>query len=253
MRLSGVRPGAGHQMVNRHMWSATPTGSRETWPQGAAGAGYALSAKRLQRGCGVEPGMRGHRLETAISRIRRWLLAAALLLGAVLPSQGWADEGTEITRRYYAISGRSRAELLASVRRNAPRAGSAYGIGFIDFHPRYTLAPIAEGCRVDTATVGLRIVLRLPRWNGAKDAPRAVKRLAARFERAITAHEMQHVRIAKHHARRMARQIARLKPAENCWRLRRAAQAVIARHKKAHRASQAAFDRRTRKAIKRLL
>ncbi|MEO9615257.1 MAG: DUF922 domain-containing protein [Nitratireductor sp.] len=198
--------------------------------------------------------MRGHHLETAVAGTApRWLFAAALLLGAIAPSAGWAGDETRITRRYYAISGQSRAELVASVRRNAPRAGSAYGIGFIDFDPRYTFTPHARGCRVDKATVGLRIVLRLPRWNGAKDAPRSVRRLAARFERAITAHEMQHVRIAKRHARRMARQIAGLKPAENCWRLRQTAQALIARHNKAHRASQAAFDRRTRKAIKRLL
>lgn len=198
--------------------------------------------------------MHRHRGDTAISATPpRWLLAAGLLLVAIAPSASWAGDDTRITRRYYAISGQSRAELLASVRRNAPRAGSAYGIGFIDFDPRYTFTPHARGCRVGKATVGLRIVLRLPRWNGAKDAPRSVRRLAARFERAITAHEMQHVRIAKRHARRMARQIARLKPAENCWTLRQTAQTLIARHKKAHRASQAAFDRRTRTAIKRLL
>lgn len=198
--------------------------------------------------------MRGHRRNTAVSGTPpRWLLAAALLLVAIAPSASWAGDDTRITQRYYFISGRSHAELLASVRRNAPRAGSAYGIGFIDFYPRYTLAPTAKGCRIDKAEVGLRIVLRLPRWNGAKDTPRSVRRLADRFERAIKAHEFQHVRIAKRHASRMARQLARLKPAGDCRKLRNTAQALIDRHKQAHRASQAAFDRRTRKAIKRLL
>lgn len=175
------------------------------------------------------------------------LLAGLLFLG------GWTVKGTEVTERYYPIAGRSHAELLASVKRHGPRGGSAYGIGFIDFFPGYRFETKSGACRIRDADVGLRIALKLPQWKGPDDAPRSVKRLAARFERAIRAHEFQHVKIAKRHARRMAQALSRMRAEDNCWILRRKANELIARHKKDHLGSQRAFDNRTRKGIKRLL
>ncbi len=167
---------------------------------------------------------------------------------------GWAKGSeVEVVSRYYSIHGANHAELVASVRRNGPKGGQAYGIGYIDFFPRYRTASAAGGCRIAEAEVGLRIELELPRWDGARDGPSRIANFARRFARAIEAHEMEHVRIARHYARRMRTELLRLKADASCWSLASRAEDLIRDMKKRHVESQKAFDRRVRKQIKRLL
>lgn len=167
---------------------------------------------------------------------------------------GWAKgSGVEIVSRYYSIHGADHAELVASVRRNGPKGGRAYGIGYIDFFPRYRSEASAGGCRIAEAEVGLRVELELPRWDGARDGPQRIANFARRFARAIEAHEMEHVRIARHYARRMRSELLRLKADSSCWSLSSRAEDLIRDLKKRHIESQKAFDRRVNKQIKRLL
>jgi predicted secreted Zn-dependent protease len=165
----------------------------------------------------------------------------------------WKVTGTKVSYAYYPVSGRNHAEIVRSVRRFAPNAGRAYGIGFIDFYPDYEIASERGKCRVRNADTGLSIQLKLPEWKGPKDAPRSAVRLGQHFERAIRSHELQHVKIAERYARTMSRELLKLKPQENCWTLRRNASELIKKIKRQHIDSQKAFDRRTFKQIKRLL
>ena len=178
-------------------------------------------------------------------------LAAAII--ATLAAVPAAAGGVEIVTRYYAVTGRSHAELVASVRRNAPRAGGAYGIGFIDFSPRYTTAIDNGKCRIVDAQVGVRVALTLPQWRDPGDAPRAVFRHATGFVRAIERHEREHAAIAGRYARMMTTRLLRLQPDGDCWTLRESAEALIREVKKQHGASQRAFDLRTKTQIRRLL
>lgn len=167
---------------------------------------------------------------------------------------GWTEgSGVEIVSRYYSIHGASHAELVASVRRNGPRGGRAYGIGYIDFFPRYRTS-FADGvCRIAEAEVGLRVELELPRWDGLEGAPAGVAKSARRFARAVETHEMEHVRIAGHYARLMRSELLRLKADSSCWSLSSRAEDLIRDLKKRHVESQKAFDRRVGKQIRRLL
>jgi predicted secreted Zn-dependent protease len=178
---------------------------------------------------------------------------AALVVGAPLLG-GWATgSDVEVVNRYYSIHGASHAELVASVRRNGPKGGRAYGIGYIDFFPRYRTEPGAGGCRIVQPEVGLRIVLELPRWDEDKGGTPGIASFARRFARAIEAHEMEHVRIARSYAGRMRTGLARLKADASCWSLSSRAEDLIRNLKTRHVESQKAFDRRVNKQIRRLL
>lgn len=196
-----------------------------------------------------QPFVPGRMAGASLRRARLAALAVCLpLLG------GWTDgSGVEIVSRYYSIRGADHAELVASVRRNGPKGGQAYGIGYIDFFPRYRTAFAAGVCRIAEAEVGLRVELELPRWDGSDGGQARVAGFARRFARAIEAHEMEHVRIAGHYARRMRSELLRLKADSSCWSLSSRAEDLIRDLKKRHVESQKAFDRRVNKQIKRLL
>lgn len=187
--------------------------------------------------------------------MRRRHIGRMAVLPVIVPLLGgWAKgSDVEIVSRYYSIHGASHAELVASVRRNGPKGGQAYGIGYIDFFPRYRTEPGAGGCRIVRPEVGLRIVLELPRWDSDKGGPPRIAGFARRFARAIEAHEMEHVRIARSYAARMRTALARLKPDASCWSLASRAAKLIGDLKMRHVESQGAFDRRVNKQIKRLL
>ena len=187
------------------------------------------------------------------SALRRIVFSIVVATLTVPVLSGWKVTGTKVNYAYYPVSGRSHAEIVSSVRRFAPRAGRAYGIGFIDFHPDYDMTAKGGACRVTRAETGLAIQLKLPEWKGPKDAPRSAVRLGRHFEKSIRSHELQHVKIAEGYARRISRDLLKLKPEKNCWALRRDAHDLITRIKREHIASQKAFDRRTFKQIKRLL
>lgn len=195
---------------------------------------------------GADPGTTGR------CRLRR-LFALALLIALTPVLSGYTVKGVKIERDYYRIYGKSHGELLKSVRRHGPRAGRAYGLGIIDFFPDYQVRRVEATCRVTEATVGLRVQLKLPQWQGESGTPRSVLRLARRFERVIIAHEMQHVAIAKRYARLMAQRLKKLPAEESCWTLRSKAREAIALLKRQHIAAQKRFDNRTRRQIKRLL
>lgn len=187
-------------------------------------------------------------------RARRAFARISALAVCVPLFGGWTKSSdVEIVSRYYSIHGASHAELVASVRRNGPKGGQAYGIGYIDFFPRYRTEPGAAGCRITGVEVALRIVLELPKWDGAEGGTAKVASVARRFARAIEAHEMEHVRIARSYAGRMRTALLRLKPDASCWSLTSRAEDLIGDLKKRHVESQKAFDRRVNKQIKRLL
>ena len=182
-----------------------------------------------------------------------------------MPWGGWLVAGllgfagsaaaTELrmTTTYYKVSGNTHAEIRASVRRNGPRGGFAYGIGYIDFLPSYKVRADSGLCRIAEAEVGLKVDLQLPKWEDPGGAKPAARNFATHFVRTIEAHEMQHVAIARSYARTMAQRLRKLSSNDGCWSLRTEARRLIDDLKAAHRAAQRAFDDRTRNQIRRLL
>ncbi len=156
-----------------------------------------------------------------------------------------------LDKSYYAISGKSRAEIKASVRFRGPKGGSAYGLTTIDFLPRWKTRAEGEACRVVDVDVGLRIAMRLPRWHGGPEE--TASKAARRFVTSIERHEMGHVAIARRHAAEMGRLLARLVSDSGCWPLYRMAEEAIAGVKRRHLAAHRLYDERTRRGIRGLL
>lgn len=188
----------------------------------------------------------------SIATMRRFA-ALAVLLAAVPALAGFTVKGVKIEKSYYRISGQSHGELVKTVRRNAPRSGRAYGLGIIDFYPKYRTRRVDGECHIANVEVGLRVQLRLPQWHGETGTPRRVARIARRFERVIDAHEMHHVKIAKRYAKLMQQRLRKLPREKSCWTLRSRAREVIRKLKRQHIAAHKRFDNRTRKQIRRLL
>ncbi len=184
---------------------------------------------------------------------KRKRLAAAIGLAGVfaLPAVAAQAAHLRLDKSYYAISGKSREEIKASVRFRGPKGGSAYGLTTIDFLPRWKTHAEGGTCRVVDVDVGLRIAMRLPRWHSGPDeaAPAAARRFVTSIER----HEMGHVAIAKRHAVEMGRLLAKLVSKNGCWPLYRMAEDAIAGVKRRHLGAHRLYDERTRRGIRGLL
>jgi predicted secreted Zn-dependent protease len=181
---------------------------------------------------------------------------AAKLLGvalAVFVTGGFGPVETRIDIDPYPISGKTRGQLVDSVKMHGPMGGRVYGIGFIDFDPRFQTKSDKGLCRVTSAETGLRVNLRVPEWRGGPEAPKGIARVARNFERVVRAHEMQHVAIARSWQKRMTSMLKALKADKDCYALRNRADESIRRLKAQHRDAQRAFDKRTYRQLARLL
>lgn len=180
-------------------------------------------------------------------------LAAVMALGLALTAAGCTSGKPGTTHRNYFVHGADAQAFARSVRSNAPRAGRAFGLVEITFHPDFTLVPKDRGCHARVRDVGLELVITLPKWRSGKSVPTGVKRRWTRFRQTITRHEDTHVRIARSYAKRMARAIAATRSNKDCRDLSRKIKTRIAKIKVDHLKAHARFDRRERKRLKTLL
>ena len=173
---------------------------------------------------------------------------AALLVLALLGDA--AAEEPRLSRSYYPVTGLDRIGLTAAVAANAPRGGKAYGLTFIDFHPRWRTRAKAGSCALSDVTVGLTVHMRLPRWGGGPRQPPAAAR---RFVGAIERHELGHVAIARRFAAGMRQALQRLPAEASCAALAIRAGRLAEDWRRRHLAAQRAYDARERKGLARLL
>ncbi|WP_179759033.1 DUF922 domain-containing protein [Hoeflea halophila] len=157
------------------------------------------------------------------------------------------------TYRHYMVYAETTQGFARSVRANAPRGGRAFGLVEITFHPDYTLKPDGKACAATVKSVGLELVIVLPKWREGKPVPAQVKRTWARFDRTITAHENAHVRIARAYAARMKKSISGMRSASGCGDLKRRIKDRISKLKTQHLRAHDRFDARERKRLKALL
>jgi len=157
------------------------------------------------------------------------------------------------TNRSYSVYAETKAGFTRSVRANAPRSGRAFGLVEITFHPDYSLATDDKGCRASVGSVGLELVILLPKWRDGKPVPGSLKRQWTRFEQTVRNHEMAHIRIARAYAARMRKSIAALRSSTGCNQLAGLIKKRIGQIKAQHLRAHERFDLRERKRLKRLL
>ncbi|AKI01147.1 putative secreted Zn-dependent protease [Hoeflea sp. IMCC20628] len=157
------------------------------------------------------------------------------------------------TNRPYTVYAENPAGFSRSVRARGPRGGRAFGLVEITFHPDYDLVPETKGCTTKTRSVGLELVIVLPKWREGKPVPQSVKRRWMRFRRTVTAHEDSHIRIAKNYAEKMRRSIASLRSGKSCGDLSNRIRTRITELKRQHISAHQRFDNREKMRLKTLL
>lgn len=177
--------------------------------------------------------------------------ASTLALALTLAGCTTGKPGT--TKRSYFVYAETKAGFARSVRTNAPRGGRAYGLVEITFHPDYSLAKDDKGCRATVGSVGLELVISLPKWRDGKPVPGTLKRQWGRFEQTVRRHEMAHVRIARTYAARMHKSIAALRSTTGCNQLAGLIKKRISQIKAQHLRAHERFDSSEKMRLKRLL
>ena len=166
-------------------------------------------------------------------------LAATLLLGA---KAGGAEDTPRVET--YEVYGSTFNELLASLAANGPlveRTGQRhFGVTEIGFRPSWTFKPLANGCQIVQAKVGIELTITLPRWGDRATADPDLRRRWDELRSDIVAHENAHAEIALDYLERMRAALNRPTRASNCDTLHATltgrAQDLVERHRNAQRA-----------------
>jgi predicted secreted Zn-dependent protease len=152
----------------------------------------------------------------------------ALSFGATVPAR--CDLLISEKIEYYDVTGRTAAEIRASLNRSGPASsldGRRYdALERATVHWQYTYARSRAGCRIATVAVRLEIVVILPRLVAARGVPKPLISAFARYAAKLKAHETGHVQIEHDIARLIEEGIRKLGPQRTCERLGRAANAL---------------------------
>ncbi|MEM6325751.1 MAG: DUF922 domain-containing protein [Bacteroidota bacterium] len=146
----------------------------------------------------------------------------------------------------YEVTGRTAAEVLASLQARGPRSGERifFGLTETEMAFRYWKTPADGECRLERIRIDLRVVVTIPEWRAPGEAPYRLKRDWSRFETALRRHEDQHREIAEVGAREVYRALHALRT-PSCTTIDATAREVANRLREANEQRQAAFDRRT--------
>ena len=159
--------------------------------------------------------------------------------------------------RYYTVSGKTGAQLLASIGRRGSRgAGARHAIATTQIAMQTKVKPVIRGsrCVYANTTVILNLTYRYPRWKGERRASPRVRKAWKQFLARVVAHERNHGRIAKKYAARIDREFRRTSRsvrsgcADRGGRQARRFARLMAAHDREHRR----FDRRESRASARV-
>lgn len=177
------------------------------------------------------------------------------LAGIIVVTTGGAAAAGEVavTTSHYGFTGVSKSDIKASVSRNGPNGGTAWGQSIIDFAPEWRTEEQNGICRLTGVRVGLTVSMKLPQWRPGFGKPAIVPAHARRFMSGIERHENGHVAIARRYAAELTRRLSVLRSSDGCWPLRSMANAEREAIKPRHLAAHRAYDARTRMVLKALL
>lgn len=193
-------------------------------------------AKPLRAACAVSRGVEG------------WLPpsnALVPLLGLVLLVSGCTTT-SQVSTRYYDVSGSTSQELDREIRRKGPRGGKAIATAGIDIRS-VDLEPSVSGglCRFRQVTFRVSAAIILPQWREATSSRDAeLRRLWSGFSAYARAHEEAHVKIAEAFARAIEGSFLAIPPQPSCARLEAIALQRLRRAATLHEQVQLAFDAR---------
>lgn len=174
-------------------------------------------------------------------------LAAIILAGCV-------STASNVTTRYYTVSGNTAEEIDADLQRRGPMRGHALAVAAISFAPVSVQQAVTdEGCVFEEALFRVNAEITLPRWRERNQTgDRELRNAWDALSDYARAHEQVHVEIAEDYARQLGEAVQALPAAPTCEALDERAADVLRRIGRAHHAEQLAFDAAEAERLNRL-
>ena len=168
-------------------------------------------------------------------------LALTAATSAEVPASSPFAGMPNLTFRYYAVEGRTPAEIYASMRARAPQKGD--GVAHTAWHIRvgWRQARRGQSCTVADPTTSLSIVVVLPRLATTDGVTPEGRAFWERTMRGLEVHEAGHARIAIDHRNDFVKAAAKA----SCGSIK----AVAKRTQERIEAIQHDYDRRTRHGL----
>ncbi|MBB4103526.1 DUF922 domain-containing Zn-dependent protease [Allorhizobium borbori] len=171
-------------------------------------------------------------------------LGLSLLTGAEIAQ---AETVVNKSVRYYAVGGKTTAEIDRELSRHGPMTkstGSRHpGTTEIRFGGEISFADEGGRCRVRAVKVIVSTKITLPRWTNRNQASRDMGLLWDTLAADIKRHEERHAEIARNHARTLEARLSGLTSARTCAALQAKASEITEKTSAEHDADQARFDR----------
>lgn len=127
-----------------------------------------------------------------------------------------------VSHEYYDIWGSTVRALLWQISRHGPEGpdGNRYA-AFTDWEVtwHYQRRESENECRVERASVTLRVVITLPRWRNRESAPALLGEKWQRYLDALQVHEAGHLDFAVRAATEIRQQLVALEPLPTCEEL----------------------------------
>lgn len=179
---------------------------------------------------------------------RNLFFAATAFIFAVIAVDS-ANAGLRIKERtkYYSITGKTGKQLFGSITRRGPRRGHAIATTRTSVKVRNLRTKVrGRRCVVRSADVIVNLTYTLPRWRASRRASKRVRNSWNAFAARVKRHEDVHGQISKKYAKRLYREILRMKGrvSRKCSDFgKRAARRIAKLQRQADR-EHARFDRR---------
>lgn len=182
---------------------------------------------------------------------RAGILAAAI--GLCLLASGCTTT-SQVSTRYYDVSGTSFRDFDREIRRKGPKNGKAIATAGLDIRPVDLRPVFRDGtCRFESARFRIRADLTLPRWREEASSRDAKLRAGWKgFAAYAKAHEEFHVKIAEAFVRELEKAFLAIPPQPSCARLEVVALELIRRARVVHEKAQLAFDASEQRRFARL-
>jgi len=172
----------------------------------------------------------------------RIVLSALLVASLVAPASA---ENVNKTYSYFSVGGKTLDELERELNKRGPKVkttGQRHpGATRMQFNTRLGYMEKNGSCRVTEATVTVKAKVILPRWRQRNGADQDVRLVWDTLSSDIKRHEDQHVAIARDYARKLERQLTRLR-SKDCKTVAAKAEATADALLKKHDQAQAKFD-----------
>jgi len=169
-----------------------------------------------------------------------------LLLGLLPVSVALASEQADIN--YYAISGSTTKQLLASMEEKGPADNTGRRFhGYTRWHVSWTYDASAQqdGCVIDKVDTEVSGTITLPEWTDASTADGALRARWLRYSQVLREHEEGHFRFAQAAAADIRRQLGGFSSGQDCKAMYKEANRLAQQILREHQQRERAYDRET--------